>query len=600
MTRRAHTLLVLAAAAALAAATALASAPAGSAAPPRLAKFNSCGQLIEFARDRALSELEAMRVPRAGMPGGQMPVAAPQEGARDGGGAASGGHSNTNVQEAGVDEPDIVKLDDRRMFSVVEGTLRAIDLTGDRPRVTARLAVAGEDHELLLHGERLIVLGQDWDDAETVRMLEVDVSQPSVLRVLRGITVPGSYLSARVNGAVARVVLSTDSPNVYSKEAIRRARWLPRGSFYSRRTGKRSRRALTRCGDVRHPTTYGGLGMLTVLTFDLDRGLVPVDSDAVMADAETVYASTEGLFVATERWVQPGTAASDVPTESSTLVHRFAGGARPVTAYGGSGAVPGYLLNQFSLSEHEGHLRVATTTAPSWMASGPRAEAESMVSVLAPRDGRLAQVGRVDGLGRDERIYAVRFLGDVGFVVTFRETDPLYTLDLRNPRAPRVAGELKIPGYSAYLHPVGDDLLLGVGQDATGRGELLGSQVSLFDVSDPRRPVRVAQRRLGTRSFSPVEEDHRAFLFWPATGLAVMPLTSDSPDDMAQDAEFDGAVGLRVGPGARLAEAGRFAQGEGGPVLRAAVHHGRLLTLSDDGLRVSDLQTLRQDAWVAF
>ena len=154
--------------------------------------------------------------------------------------------------------------------------------------------------------------------------------------------------------------------------------------------------------------------------------------------------------------------------------------------------MPGSLLNQFSLSEHEGILRAATTVG-----FGP--DAESRVTTLERRDGRLVKRGDVGGLGRGERIYAVRFIGDVGYVVTFRQVDPLYTIDLADPDRPRVLGELKIPGYSAYLHPVGDDLLLGVGQDATDQGRLQGLQISLFDVSDLARPARLQQLRLGER-----------------------------------------------------------------------------------------------------
>ena len=120
----------------------------------------------------------------------------------------------------------------------------------------------------------------------------------------------------------------------------------------------------------------------------------------------------------------------------------------------------------------------------------------------------------MDGLGKGERIFAVRFLGDVGYVVTFRQTDPLYTLDLARPEAPRVVGELKIRGYSAYLHPIGEGLLLGVGQDATAAGGRLGAQVSLFDVSNLARPVRLHQRLLGDGGTSEVEWDHHAFLWW--------------------------------------------------------------------------------------
>ena len=107
------------------------------------------------------------------------------------------------------------------------------------------------------------------------------------------------------------------------------------------------------------------------------------------------------------------------------------------------------------------------------------------------------QAGRIGGLGKGERVYSVRFVGDTGYVVTFRQIDPLYTLDLADPERPRVLGELKIPGYSAYLHPIGEGLLLGVGQDATEEGRPTGTQISIFDVSDLRRPTRVHQEALG-------------------------------------------------------------------------------------------------------
>ena len=114
-------------------------------------------------------------------------------------------------------------------------------------------------------------------------------------------------------------------------------------------------------------------------------------------------------------------------------------------------------------------MRVATT------ASDP-ASTQSYVTVLTDDGKALTTIGQVDGLGKGERIYAVRFIDTVGYVVTFRQTDPLYTIDLSDPTKPRVVGELKITGYSAYLHPIGDGLLMGVGQDATDQGRRLGAQ----------------------------------------------------------------------------------------------------------------------------
>ena len=226
--------------------------------------------------------------------------------------------------------------------------------------------------------------------------------------------------------------------------------------------------------------------MLSVLTIDLANGLPAIDTDAVVAGGEIVYSSPTSLYVATQRWLGAGAPAEAI-SDVRTQIHRFDVERPRSTSYVATGAVEGFMLNQWSMSEHEGVLRVASTTSPPWTQGGAAGESESFVTTLATAGDRLIEVGQVGGIGRGEQIYAVRFIGDAGYVVTFRQVDPLYTLDLSDPTEPRVAGELKIPGYSAYLHPVGDGLLLGVGQDANADGATTGVQMSLFDVSDPRR-----------------------------------------------------------------------------------------------------------------
>jgi uncharacterized secreted protein with C-terminal beta-propeller domain len=317
--------------------------------------------------------------------------------------------------------------------------------------------------------------------------------------------------------------------------------------------------------------------MLTVYTVDLTRGLPAVDVDAIFSSGEIVYASPASLYVATQRWEAE---------EPDTALHRFDIADPDRTAYAASGSVPGTLLNQFALSEHAGVLRAASTTG--WGTGG-----ESFVTTLARHDGRLVQRGQVGGLGRGERIYAVRYAGDVGYVVTFRQTDPLYTVDLSDPANPRVRGELKIPGYSAYLHPVGDDLLLGVGQEATDQGLTQGLQLSLFDVRDLAHPTRLQQLRLGTRfSRSAVEWDHHAFLWWPGKQLAVLPIERRG---------FTGAAGFRVARSG-IAEVGRVRHpGERAPsVGRSVVVGDRLLTVSDGGVQASGLDGFDARGWVAF
>ena len=333
------------------------------------------------------------------------------------------------------------------------------------------------------------------------------------------------------------------------------------------------------------PATHSGVDLLTVLTIDMGKGLPAVDSDAVMGGGQTVYASKRALYVGLGQG------------EGFTQLHKFDTSDAGRTAYLASGRVAGDLLNQFSMSEREGVLRVATTR---FAGPGPGEESESSVVTLARRDEALVQLGRVDGLGKGERIYAVRFLGDAGYVVTFRQVDPLYTLDLSRPATPRVAGELKIPGYSAYLHPVGEDLLIGVGQDATADGRLLGTQVSLFDVSNLASPARLHQRKLAADGSSEAEWDHHAFLWWAPEKLAVIPIEHWSGDGSNV---FAGAVGLRIDRAAGIAEAGR-ARHEGpdwpAVVRRSLIVGGRLVTISDAGVQQNSLSDLAAQDWLAF
>ena len=305
----------------------------------------------------------------------------------------------------------------------------------------------------------------------------------------------------------------------------------------------------------------------------------------------------------------------------TTQIHKFDTSSASQTTYRGSGTVIGQTLNQFSMSELDGKLRIATTEAGLRLVGGDAVvdnggQSQSYVTVLEERDGKLQQLGQVGGLGTGERIFAVRFIGTTAYVVTFKQTDPLYTIDLSDPAAPRVAGELKIAGYSAYLHPIGDNLLIGVGQDATEQGRTKGLQVSLFDVSDPASPRRI-QNAVLPGANSDAEWDHHAFLWWPAKSLAVVPFQLFAPAvatvgtaggaPPAGVPEYPGpvtgALGMHVTRDG-ISEAGRVIHpGEpqfSGGVHRSLVVGDTLFTLSDGGIKASGLDDLTERAWLPF
>src|SRR5918994_1638771 len=594
---------------------------AASAKTPRLAAFGSCGQLLAYAKANASRFV--------GPYGLGSPVAIETAARADAPAKQGVDYSGTNVQEEGVDEPDIVKTDGKTLFAVANGKLNAVDVGDPTPRLLDTLALGQTmTHELLLHGDRLLVLSRGGYWAEPLPALaariapfqeaksilsEINVSDPKRLRLVRTLTLDGSYVAARLVGGSARIVAASQVPAALpfkqpasgSKEdlaaATRRNRavvassrvssWLP--TYRIRRAGAKAGKArpLVQCRHVRRATAFSGLGMLTVLTVDLAKGLEPVDSVAVMTDGRIVYASPESLYVATERWADRPDPDKPMVEQNGvrTQIHKFDISSPLRTQYRGSGDVTGYLLSQWSLSEYKGVLRVVSTESPAWWGAGR--ETESFLTTLRHTGGSLVQAGRIGGLGKGERVYAVRMMGDTGYVVTFRQIDPLYTVDLAVPERPRVLGQLKIPGYSAYLHPIGEDLRLGVGQDATEEGRPTGTQISIFDVSNLRSPKRLHTAHVGL-GWSEAESDHHAFLYWPRTALVVIPFAQR-------------AVGYRVGRARGIDPAGRI-EHEAGKlkytpgVRRSLVVRDSVLTVSDAGVKSSSLATLAERGWAAF
>ena len=587
---------------------------APQAAAQGLVPYDSCGELLDHYR----GELEKTATPwgfgfgggiaflegdaRAAMPAAAgMAGAASSAGGDDSGTAAVGsGPTGTNLQEKGVDEPDLAKTSDDLLLAVVQSRLQILR-RGAEPEQLSSTSLGTEvwGAELLVDGDRVLVLAPNggwWGRPEssfrsmpygpssmTTTVLLYDIANPRAPRLVEQAKLDGRYLSARLSDGAVRLVTSS-SPQAEGVQpvqpygqaqndaALAENRKRARGIGLAEVLPKVERRnadgdllnteQAVGCQDVRHAPDPRGASTLLVTTLDLQRDLQPLDTTAVTTDGELVYASADRLYVATSRW---GTAApagggdtvSSAPSDTSTVdvenevtteLHAFDTSAPDRTSYAGSASVDGYVIGRWALSSHDGHLRVATTSAPPW---GGGAPSSSSVIVLEERENGLVQVGRVDGLGIGERIYAVRYFGDLATVVTFRQTDPLYVLDLSDPAAPKKTGELKIPGFSTYLHPVGDDLLLGVGQDADAQGRVTGMQVSLFDIADRTKPTQVDRLPLG-QGWTPAADESRAFGYDVARKTALLPLS-----EWDGGRSWFGALGVRV-EGRTLVEAGRM------------------------------------------
>jgi uncharacterized secreted protein with C-terminal beta-propeller domain len=574
------------------------------------AGFGMGGDVGGSTDDALVSEATAAGGGGAGSDGAGVPAAAPAPEADSASSAQrqATDHSGTNLQEEAVDEPDIVKTDGALLVIARIGTLHVVDARSGRERSTLDLPGDPGGDELLLSGDRALVISRTWRPApggeqpmptepgaasgdmvmdsrmiapgeEITRLTAVDLSDPGDPTVTATAELDGSYVSARMTGTSVRLVLQ-QWPQVADPAAATAEEWLP-----SITVGGGEPEPLAACDDVTrsgaHPTSHG---TTSVVTLDVDGDLEPQDTDVIAASASTIYASERRLYVASQAWATQGPGGVDL--------HAFDTSSGASTGYLGSGRAEGRLLNQWALSERDGVLRVASTT-----------DTDSRITTFRERGDALQQVGMLSGLGPTEQIYSVRYLGDLAFVVTFRQTDPLYTIDLSDPAAPRTLGELKVTGFSSYLHPVADGRLLGVGQEATEQGMTTGTAVSLFDVSDLAAPGLLDRFDL-PGGHSPVEYDHKAFTWWAPTSTGVVPF--ERWDETGQRPET-GAVVLDVSDSSitergRVSHAGRPGRPqEWAPMIQRSIVVGdSLWTLSDGGLLASDLTSLDDRTWIDF
>lgn len=587
-----------------------------------LSTFESCDALLDYYIEQALPLVGPYGLPGYGYYGSGPFMAVAEDAVRGAPAttavpaqAPGGEFSGTNVQVAGVDEADMVKTDGRRIFVLADGRLQIAIPTGDGVDMAGSLTFDDwwPEH-MLLFEDTIVLAGQSWNagpvpvdvgpypgsQTPTTRIVQVDVSNVDRPKVVQTLTLDGAYVDSRIVDGVVRLAI-TSMPVGFdwaypegsglraeraatdeNREIVKNStldNWLP---YYVLEGAHTSEGRLLDCTNVMVPREFSGLNTLSILTFDLRDGIDRWASAGVVASGATMYATADHIYLATQRWMNWGVLEeADLRDEARrfrTQIHLFDTTDPGNPRYVASGDVDGFLINQFAMDEYQGVLRVASTTAPQgWWWSD---ESESLVTTLQPEGNRLAEIGRVDGLGEGEQIFAVRFIDEVGYVVTFRQTDPLYTIDLSDPKRPVVAGELKILGYSAYLHPVGEHRILGLGQDATEEGRQTGTQLSLFDVSDPANPQRIDQVTM-EGGYSAAESEHHAFTYYQ--GLVLAPYESwgpvfgpDREDEYGYDA---GVLAVRVDRDRLTFE-------------------GVLRTFADGPLSEKDLSRRGEDPWM--
>jgi hypothetical protein len=598
-----------------------------------LQPFTTCDSVLEHFKDHAPDYLIERARHGGGMAeDGVMPATATRQSDQGADSSATAAeadgepaYSTTNVQEAGVDEPDIIKTDGNRIIAVAQERVHLVGFDGGKMALRKILPDTMVRH-VFLSGERLLVFGgraaqgsvsgQRWADEQAVLTL-YDISNLSAPELIARLTIDGRVIDARLVGTQVRVATvsspDVDAPSpVYAGDGNISPRselqlraaiatsdiddWIPAYALQNGAGAQVSTGRLVDCADLRRPEAFSGLDTVAVSSFDIGSALQSRQTVGVIAGGQQIYATNSSTYVSTTDWSRDGS-----PT--TTSLHKFVTANSGANTYEGSGEIPGTLLNQYAMSEYHGVLRVASTVSERRGWVNARQFTEGIVTTLREQDGALRQLGQVDGLGREdnESIRAVRFIENRGYVVTFRQTDPLYVLDLRDAAAPKILGELKIPGYSGYLHPVGQNLLLGVGQ--SGRANV---QFSLFDISDPALPRRIDKQTYGEGAAG-AEFDPKAFLYWQPRDLIIAPthlygdpkLVGGSkggrpPSSAERQGSFSGVVLLRATKNG-LTELGRLPIADAdGSVNRSLVIGDTVYLLSDQALQANSLDSHRR------
>jgi len=483
--------------------------------------------------------------------------------------APSGEYSETNIQEAGVDEADRVKTDGTYMYVAGSQEVSIVKaVPADAMSVISAVEVDGRVGEIYLYDGILVVLFSPDDSAggsatpEPIGMIEigmpywlpvnaqvgvmlVDVSDGSAPNSIRTVITDGTLVSSRLTGGKLHIVqqylpdlpalqLNHDGTeedrddvidaNLERLEDYTLDELIPSYEIADGAGGPPESGRLVAAEDFYQPEDPQGGSIVTLTTFDMNAPDQDPQSVGIIADAHFIYASTQSLYLGATIWNSGDLLDEWDDHRLRTVIHKFDLAGDEVRHLG-SGDVPGEVLNQFSLGEYDGVLRIATTTGQGWWGGSTLS---SNVYCLRATGDRLETIGEIEGLAPGESLYSARFIGTRGFLVTFVKVDPLFTLDLSDPTDPEVVGELKVPGYSDYIHLFGEDHLLTIGKDTKLRNGIAwyqGVQLSIFDISDFANPALLHKELVGDRgTHSEALYSHKAFTFWPANDLLAIPV----------------------------------------------------------------------------
>lgn len=521
-------------------------------------------------------------------------------------------YSGTNNQEGGVDEADTVKTDGRYIYLKSNDHIFIVQAyPAADARVVAKIDSEGKFiRGIFIDQDRLVILRDTsstteikyhqeewaWDNQTKQYVSQITgignrtVSEPRTEIIIYDITmkdrpmlidstvVSGSYRGARLIGG--DLYLITSHRLYRYQEQINWPVFIEDGNTWALDH--------TRIG---YFDDSKGSSQLTIVTaMNVRRGKLTDSQPILTSSSSKIYVSRSGIYLA-------GVDYNDRYRIGGSFIHKFVIGQGQIS-YVGMGLVSGYIKNQFSMDEHEDHLRVATSFGRS----------SNSVYIL---DGKMNTVGKLEGLAPGEWIYSARFMGDRGYLVTFKKVDPFFVIDLSNPTDPIMLGYLKIPGFSEYMHPYDENHVIGLGKDTVeGQGGnfawFQGLKLSLFDVTDVAHPLEVSKLVIGDRGTnSQALYDHKSFQFFGAYDKIVLPVNlyerqnGNGRDNQYGEFVWQGAYVISVTPEDGFQIGGRISHDprQSEPTYSIVIHRSLyieevLYTISDNKVRLNNIHNL--------
>lgn len=560
----------------------------------KLVKATDCGDLERRIKAELVRRYERQdaRLIYSGWQDGPVtiPAGSTNTASVEGNAGAASAHSETNVQEKGVDEGDLVKTDGSYIYLARGSHFIVMKAQpAAQTAIVSDIDIKDQITELYLNGNQVTIISHTNNyptpavstvDSLTLpgrpitRLYLYDVTNAAMPTVTARYDFPGALQGSRRIGSTVYMVtnyaidipkpvfpyeyLTTgvyDRDSLYAASAQAKAENLKRidattltdllpsysQTLYSGGVaGTPLKLPAVDCENVGIPESGNGADLSLVFAIDASSSVPAVTSSGVLSSWCRLYMSADSLYLASSNlwlWILPVESAGQPPAnpEPMTVLHKFAVAATTGNPqYRGSGTVNGWLNNKFSMGEYNGYLRIGTTRGD-WFGE----VISNQLAILGEQDGSLVETGRIEGLAPGERIYSMRFDRERGYMVTFRRTDPLFTLNLSDPAKPRVAGEIKVSGFATYIHLLGpsNNRLLTIGRSADDTGRVTGNKLQLFDVTDLTTPKLLGDYELG-QGWSSADYDYHAFLYYDTFGILAIPYQSYSYPDYSS--------GLRV------------------------------------------------------